>query len=301
MPFPLNIRNRFINGGDIQNKGVELILTANPIRTKDFSWNLTANFTRNVSEVLRLEGDLEQLDFGGDFMRRFFLEVGQPWGNVFSRGFQREEDGLQRVIVDANGLPIKTSGFEVAIGNFNPDWLGGFASTFSYKNIDLSFLIDVRQGGTVASFTDSNLSGDGALAKTAVGRENGVVFGQDLFPDLVVVKEDGTPNDIVVTPEEFWNSVGGRNAPLGEAFVYDASNVRMREMTLGYTFGGQLMDRTFLRSAKLSLVGRNLFFFKNDAPFDPEITTNTATNTDGFESFSPPSTRSIGFNLKLGF
>ena len=206
-------------------------------------------------------------------MRRFFLEVGEPWGNVFSRGFAREETGQQRLLVDANGLPIKTSGFEVAIGNFNPDWLGGISNTFSYKNIDFSFLIDMRQGGTVASFTDSNLAGDGALAKTAVGRENGIVFGRDVFSDLTVVTADGSPNDIVVTPEEFWNSVGGRNAPLGEAFVYDASNIRMREMTLGYSFGSQLLDRTFLRSAKLSLVGRNLFFIKNDAPFDPEITT----------------------------
>lgn len=307
--FPLNISNRFINGGDIQNRGVEVILTANPIRTENFSWNLTANFTKNVSEVLRLAGGLEQLDFGGDFMRRFFLEVGEPWGNVYSRGFLREEEGQQRVVADANGLPIKTAGFEVAIGNFNPDWLGGISNSFSYKNIDFSFLIDIRQGGTVASFTDSNLSGDGALAKTLVGREGGAVFGRDFFPELgevVIQAEEGNPlngttNNIPITAEQFWNSVGGRNAPLGEAFVYDASNIRMREITLGYSFPSQLLDRTFLRTAKLSLVGRNLFFLKNDAPFDPEITTNTATNTDGFESFAPPSTRSIGFNLKLGF
>ncbi|WP_422080491.1 SusC/RagA family TonB-linked outer membrane protein [Ulvibacterium sp.] len=310
VPFASGVSNRFVNGGDVENRGVEVILTANPVRTADFNWNITANFTRNVGEVIALNDDLETLDFGGDFIRRFRLDVGDTWGNVYSRGWERDDQG--RALVDDNGLPITTGGATVIIGNFNPDWLGGIGNSFSYKNIDFSFLIDIRQGGSLVSFTDANLSGDGALAKTAIGRENGVVFGQDVFSGLTAVRaSDGAPNDIAVDPEVFWNSIGGRNAPIGEAFAQDASNVRMREMTLGYTFNKKLLDKTFLRRAKISLVGRNLFFFSNKANVDPEIVTtatrnpSTANNeeasTDGFESFAQPSSRTIGFNLQLGF
>ncbi|MEH6682036.1 MAG: SusC/RagA family TonB-linked outer membrane protein [Sediminicola sp.] len=299
VPIPSGVSVRFVNGGDVENKGFEAVLTANPIRTKDFNWNLTANFSKNESEVVRLNDNLETLSFGGPFINRFFLDVGEPWGNIYTRGFVRDDQG--RVIVGDNGVPQKTGGFSVVAGNVNPDWLGGISNTFSYKNIDFSFLIDIRQGGVVTSVTNSILAARGVLEETLIGRDGGLVFGQDVFSNLNAVKTDGTPNDIAVDPELFWNSMGGENTPLGEAFVEDASNVRMREITLGYSFGPKLLDRTFMRSAKISLVGRNLFFFSNSAPFDPEILTGTGVISESFESFVPPVSRSIGMNLKIGF
>ncbi|KKM91694.1 hypothetical protein LCGC14_1225940, partial [marine sediment metagenome] len=300
VPIPSGVQTRFINGGDVQNEGIEVVMTANPIRTEHFNWNLTANFTKNDNEVLRLNDNLETLDFGGPFISRFFLEVGEPWGNVYVRGFER--DAQNRVLVDANGVPLRTGGFSVLAGNSNPDWLGGISNTFSYKNIDFSFLIDIRQGGVITSVTNSILTAEGALQKTIVGREgNGIVFGRDVFSNELAVKADGSPNDIAVDPELFWNTLGGENAPIGEAFVEDASNVRLREMTLGYRLDTKFLDRTFLRSAKLSLVGRNLFFISNSAPFDPELLTGTGVISDSFESFVAPTTRSIGMNLQLGF
>ncbi|MCF7568529.1 SusC/RagA family TonB-linked outer membrane protein [Sabulilitoribacter arenilitoris] len=299
VPQGSGITTRFINGADVQNSGVELILTGNPIRTDDFNWNITVNFSKNDSEILALAEGLETLSFGGDFFRRFELNVGDEWGNVYSRGFAR--DGQGRVLVASDGTPEVTSGQEVLVANFNPDWLGGINNSFTYKNFNLSFLIDIRQGGQIGSFTNAILSSDGALTKTLAGRDGSLVFGSNIFSNLEVVKADGTPNDIQVNAEQFWAKVGGRNSPVGEAFVEDASNIRMREITFGYSFPRSFLDKTPFEKAKISLVGRNLFFISNSASVDPEVITNTSTAADGFESFAPPSTRSIGLNLKFGF
>ncbi len=299
VPTGSGVATRFINGADIQNKGLELILTANPVRTADFNWNITVNFTKNDSEVLKLAEGLETLSFGGDFFRRFELNVGDPWGNVYSRGFARNDQG--QVLVAADGTPEITSGQDVLIGNFNPDWLGGINNNFSYRNFSFGFLIDIRQGGTVGSFTNAILASDGALTKTLQGRDGSLVFGENIFSGLDVVQADGSPNNLQVAAEQFWAKVGGRNSPVGEAFVEDASNIRMREVTLGYALSQDILSRTPFKHAKISLVGRNLFFISNKASIDPEVITNTATSADGFESFAPPATRSLGLNLKIGF
>ncbi|MBU2946822.1 SusC/RagA family TonB-linked outer membrane protein [Zobellia uliginosa] len=306
--FPVSVdpafgfSTRFVNGGDIQNKGVEAILTGTPIQTNDFSWNVSVNFSKNESEVLSLSGGLETLilDAGNPFFRQFELEIGEPWGNMYSRGFERDDQN--RVIVNADGTPSVTAGKSVLIGNYNPDWLGGISNSFRYKNLSLSFLIDIRQGGVIGSLTNAILASDGALDVTTIGRDGTLVFGDNVFGDLEVVKADGTPNDIQTDAETFWASIGGRNAPVGEAFVEDASNIRMREITLGYSLPSSLIDRTPFRNIKLTLVGRNLFFFSNSASVDPEVIVDpTLTSADGYESFSPPSTRSLGLNLKFGF
>ena len=309
VPQGSGVATKFINGADVQNKGVEIILTGTPINTPDFNWNVTLNFSKNDSEVLELAEGLETLSFGGDFFRRFELNVGDPWGNVYSRGFARNDQG--QVLVTADGLPEVTTGQDVLIGNFNPDWLGGISNTFNYKNFNFGFLIDIRQGGTVGTFTNAILASDGALERTLQGRDGSLVFGSNIFPELDVVNADGTPNTTAVTAEAFWGQIGGRNSPAGEAFVEDASNIRMREMTLGYSLPSSVLQNSPFRSVKLSLVGRNLFFISNKATVDPEVVTgavnNPSTDTneearaDGFSSFAPPATRSYGLNLKLGF
>ncbi|MFM1877428.1 MAG: hypothetical protein RLZZ241_294, partial [Bacteroidota bacterium] len=292
VPQGSGVSTRFINGADIQNKGVDMIITGTPVSTADFSWNVTFNFNKNNSEVLELAEGLETLSFGGDFFRRFELNVGEPWGNVYSRGFVRNASG--QVVAAADGTPEVTSGQSVLIGNFNPDWLGGILNDFTYKNWNFSFLIDIRQGGTIGSFTNAILASDGALEKTLAGRDGSLVFGTNIFPELDVVKADGSPNTTTVGAEQFWAKVGGRNSPVGEAFVEDASNIRMREIALGYSLPQDILAKTPFRRAKFSLVGRNLFFISNNASVDPEVVTNTSTAADGFESFAPPTTRSLG-------
>ena len=294
VPQASGVTSKFINGGDIQNSGIEAVVSVGILTGGDFTWDVTFNYAANRSEVLRLAEGLDALSYGGDFMRRYQLDVGQPWGSIYSRGFERNAQG--QVLMNDNGTPVITSGQTVNIGNFNPDWLGGIMNTFAYKNLSLRFLIDIRQGGEVVSFTKTLLASDGLLAETAIGRTGGIRFGSDVYVDEVPAS---TPASI--DPETFWTSIGGRNSPAGEAFVEDASNIRLRELSFGYALSQNSLANSPFDSAKLSLVGRNLFFFSNNASIDPEAIFGTATANDGYEAFSLPTTRSIGLNLKLGF
>lgn len=294
VPAASGIASKFINGGDIQNTGIEAVLNVALLNTADFSWDMTFNYSANRSEVLDLAEGIDVLSYGGDFMRSYQLEVGQPWGSIMSRGFERDAQG--RVLMNDNGTPVITSGQTVNIGNFNPDWLGGIMNTFNYKNFNFRFLIDMRQGGSVVSFTKTLLASDGLLAETAIGRETGIIFGTDVFPN-----ETPASAPARVDPEKFWTSIGGRNSPAGEAFVEDASNIRLREMSLGYTVPASALDGSPFSAVKLSLVGRNMFFLSNSASIDPEAIFGTGTTNDGYEAFSLPTTRSYGLNVKLSF
>lgn len=293
-PVASGIASRFLNGADIQNKGVELILGFTPVSTSKFTWDINFNFAKNESEVLELAEGISTLNLGSTtgFMTQYRVTVGQPFGEIYSRGFQRDAQG--RVLVNAEGLPLITAGLSVPVANYNPDWLGGINNAFTYGNWNLSFLIDIRQGGTFTSNSDAILAGDGFLEYTLQGREGGIVFGQDVFSGETAVTESGAPNTTATSAEKLWNRLGGRNAPTGEAFVRDASNIRLREFILGY--------RIPKLKARISLVGRNLFFISNKADYvDPEILVNTSINSDGQEGFSLPTTRSFGLNLNVEF
>lgn len=293
-PVASGIAARFLNGADIQNSGVELILGGTPVSNGNFTWDIDFNFAKNTSEVLELAEGLTTLNLGSTtgFMTEYRVTVGEPFGQIYSRGFQRDNQG--RVLVDADGLPLVTAGLSTPVANYNPDWLGGINNAFTYGNWNMSFLIDIRQGGTFTSNSDAILAGDGFLDYTLQGREGGLVFGQDVFSGETAVLADGTPNTVATNAEKLWNRLGGRNAPTGEAFVRDASNVRLREFILGY--------RIPQLKARISLVGRNLFFISNKAEYvDPEILVNAGRVSDGQEGFSLPTTRSFGLNLNVDF
>jgi TonB-linked SusC/RagA family outer membrane protein len=294
VPQASGISTKFINGADIENSGIEAFINVGVLTKGDFLWDVSFNYAANDSKVVKLADGLDQLSYGADFMRMFALDVGQPFGSIYSRGFERDAQG--KVLMNDNGTPQITSGQTVNVGNFNPDWIGGITNTFSYKNFDMRLQIDIRQGGDVISFTRSILSSDGVLAVTAIGRETGIKFGTDVYPNETPATAPAT-----VDPETFWTSVGGRNSPAGEAFTYDASNIRIRELTFGYSLDDTTLSSTPFKSAKISLVGRNLGFLKNDSDIDPEAIHGVGATADGYEAFSMPNTRSIGVNVKLGF
>jgi hypothetical protein len=176
------------------------------------------------------------------------------------------------------------------MGNYNPNWIGGINNSFSYKGFDLSFMIDIREGGDVFSFTQANLASDGFADYTLKGRDGMVVDG--------VMESDGSENDISVTAEEYWQRLGGRNTPVGECFKYDGSNIRVREAVLGYT---KAIKNSFINNVRVSLIGRNLFFISNKAKImDPNLMVGN-TNIQGTEGFGLPGTRTLGMNLKLTF
>ncbi|MCK5277449.1 MAG: SusC/RagA family TonB-linked outer membrane protein, partial [Cyclobacteriaceae bacterium] len=233
------------------------------------------------------------------------------WGDVYSRGFERvdapdpsdpDHANHGAVIIEADGTPRTTSGLDVQVANFNPDWLGGFGNTFTWRNLSLSFLIDIRQGGSIVSNTNAIMFADGVTSETLVGRDGDLVFGQNFFANETAIQDDGSANTVATTAEAMWNKLGGRNAPVGEAFTLDASNSRLRELVFGYSVPSSSLSNTPFTHIKVSFVGRNLFFITNEAETqDSELITSTGTNADGWEAFGLPPVREFGVNLKFGF
>jgi TonB-linked SusC/RagA family outer membrane protein len=281
----------FVNAGLVNNKGIELTVKGSPVRSSDFSWDIDLNFARNRNKLVELTADLKSYQLSADFMNFVRAEEGKPLGEVYSRGYERDAQG--RVLVDATGLPRITAGTTVYLGNTRPDWTGGIGNKLSYKNFSLYALISARMGGVVSSFTNAVIYADGVVEETLAGRDTYT------FPG---VKADGSPNDIATTAEKYWLRVGGRNAPAGEVFTYSASNIRLRELSLSYNLGQNIIKKSPFNAVSVSMVGRNLFFLLNKAKgFDPELVSGSANTTVGLESFSMPSTRTVGLNLNLSF
>lgn len=298
LPIGSGASQIFTNGGDVQNSGIEAVLTFTPIERTNFKWNVGFNFTKNNSEVLEINDERPSVTVAGDFLRSFRIEQGGPWGSVYSRGFERDAAG--RVLIGEDGLPLITDGLTVNVANFNPDWLGGISNNLQIGDVDVSFLIDIRKGGSVASLTDAIVFGDGLTEETLEGREGGLVFGENFFPDEETALAEGVSSAATFDAETFWRRVGGRNAPVGEVFSRDATNVRLRELVVGYKL--PIANNSIIKGASVSLVGRNLFFFLNKAEtLDPEVINGTGKAAEGFNSFEPPTARSFGVNLKVDF
>jgi len=282
---------QYINAGNVLNRGIELTINAVPVKADHFTWNIDLNYARYYNKVIELAPNLKSLTLVTDFMNFVLAEEDKPLGQIYSRGFVRDAQG--RSVINAKGLPLTTSGATVPLGTSRPDWTGGIGNRFAYKNFNMSFLISGRIGGVVTSFTNAVIYADGVTAQTLEGRDGMILDG---------VQEDGSKNTVSTTAEAYWTSVGGRNTPIGEAFAYSASNIRLREFTLGYNFPQSLLGKTAIKGISVSLVARNLFFIMNKANgFDPELVAGSANTTVGLESFSMPSSRTTGVNLNFSF
>lgn len=300
LPSGTGASRKFTNGGNVLNKGWEATLSVTPVLTQDFRWDMNLNWSMNESLVKEISDRRPNVTIGGSFMHELRVEQGEPFGEIYTVGFRRDDQG--RVIVGQNGVPLPTDGFDVNAGNFNPDWEGGLSGTLAYQNLSLSFLIDHRQGGEMATFTSSRLDAAGVTKRTLEGREGGLVFGEDVFPEETAVMQDGSPNDVTVSPELLWTRIGGRETSIGEAFVRDATNTQLRELTLTYSIPQSALSRIPVSSANISLVGRNLFYFYRASDrINPNFLTGTNSGAQGFNSFAPPTPRSIGFNLNVNY
>lgn len=254
----------YINAGLIRNSGIELVVNGKPISTRSFSWDVALNYSDNNNKVVRLnEGSTNRL-------------IGGSIGDLWVRSWRL--DDLGRKIVDADGRPLFSTG-EVYVGNINPNYMMGLSNTFSYKNLSLNFLVDYSNGGVVNALSQSILDIGGHSKRTLEGRETGLI--------LDAYTADGRKNTQSITPESYWSNLNG------VGYIYSATNVRLRELLLSYTLPKGVLEKTgkLISGAKISLVGRNLLFFYNKAPIDPESAQNYAL----------PTTRSMGVNLKLAF
>lgn len=281
---------KYINAGLIENKGVELTADYIPIRTKDLSWTIALNYSKNKNKVKELTETMKSVVIGeGDNVYLIKVDEGSSYGDMYVRGWARNDQG-QRLVED-NGTPILTDGLDAFVGNYNPDYMMGISNSFTFKDFSLSFLIDHRQGGTVISGTQALIDADGHSKESLRGREGGII--------LDAVTQDGSKNTAPIAAQDFFGMIGGRY-PIAEFYSYSGTSTRLREVVLSYRLPEGLLSKTkFLKRAEVSLVGRNLFFFHKAAPIDPEIT--RGVDGGGLEYAALPSTRTYGLNLNVSF
>ncbi|MFV0345500.1 MAG: SusC/RagA family TonB-linked outer membrane protein [Bacteroidales bacterium] len=276
----------YVNAGNIRNRGVEIVLGINPFNRENFSWGNNINFSTNTNKIIELHPDLDAFNVGQQTSSSYWmrLEEGGSFGDIYGKVFTRDDAGNIQYD-DKTGLPLSNSDFG-KIANATPDFNLSWNSTFRYKNWGLGFLIDGRFGGDVVSLTQADLDLYGVTTTTADARNAGYVM------------LEGTKVEDV---KGYYSTVGGR-AGITENYVYSATNIRLREFSLSYSLPKSLLNKTgFIEGATLSFVGRNLFFFYNEAPFDPDAVLGTGNDLQGVDVFGMPTTRSLGFNVKLTF
>ncbi len=293
----------YVNAGDIQNQGVEVSLYGTPIKTKDFSWTINANWSRNRNKVVALADGISNYLLGS-FQGGVTINaaVGEPYGTIRGKNFTFNDKGEK--IVGANGYYVQSATANEIIGNANPNWIGGLNNTLKYKTVALSFLIDVRHGGNVFSLDryyglatgesveTTGLNDLGNPSRNKISEGGGIIV-----PGVLA---DGTPNTKRVSNTNYGVYGYARNP--AAAFVYDASYVKLREVALTYSLPSALLSKiSAFKGIDVSLVGRNLAILKKYLPeADPEDTIS-AGNTQGYIGGAYPSTRNIGFNVKLRF
>ena len=287
---PLGVKYYCINAGSIKNVGFEAVVTGKIVKADKFSWDATVNYSQNKNTVQEIPAELGGkviLTEAGVNNYRYVLEQGKPFGVI--EGVNIKKDAQGRVLLNADGT-IQKTGFE-EVGNANPDFMLGFSNSFKFGSFFANVLIDARFGGDVMSLTEA-VNGEFGVSKvTGDARNAGGVTINAVYPD-------GTAYAGKYPAESYYKQTGGRAGATGE-YVYDATNVSVREVSIGYTFNVKKLS--FLQSASLSLIARNLGFIYKDAPFDPNISLSTGEGLQGIDVYGMPSTRSIGLNLNVTF
>lgn len=283
------------NLGKLENKGVEFLLSFTPVRSERFNWTSSINGSFNESLIVETnaEGQPVSLDEPRTRNVRIQHEVGQRYGKIVGVSYVRDDAGNIVYDINSDGTPLAQEGDRVILGDGVAPWAIGWSNSFTFGDFNLNFLIDGKFGGQVFSGTNTLAYGAGLHKETLKGRENG----------LTVSGIDGATNQpftTTVTPE-FLQDYYGRVNNIAEEFVEDADYIKFRELSLGYSFPKEILDRTFFTSANISVIGRNLFYIKRSADnIDPESAYNT-NNSQGLEYFGVPSTRSYGLSLNVKF
>lgn len=294
-----------VNAGNIQNTGIEVTADANVLMNQDngLNWNITVNYSRNNNTVKSLTDNISQYSLGGYDDVRVLAVAGAKFGDIYGSKFLRVTDVNSpyngQMLLDANGLPQKGEQ-NVKLGTQQASGLLGITNTFNYKGFNLSVLVDGRFGGKIFSNTIAQMERNGTSNKTVVDgkRDNIVAEGVILDP----ATNQYTVNTKSVTPQQYWTAVGTGNIGVTEANMYDASNIRVRNLNLSYNFSQKLLAKSFIQRAKVGVSCNNVWLISSHMNgIDPESVFAAGGNATGFESLSPPTTRTVSFNLTLGF
>ena len=286
-PYESGLRNRYVNAGNVENQGIEMTASWYEQFSNDFSWETGVNFSYNNNKIVELVDELPNgltlSNFGG---AKIILKEGGSYGDLYVRQILRDESGKikkndagQPILGDDNNDQLKH------VGNMNSKVYAGWSNSFRYKNFNLSMLIDARFGGKVISMTEATLDGWGVSQRSGEARDAGSI----------------TVDGVSFDPRAWYETTGASNfnSPYAnENYVYSATNVRLRELSFGYTFRNLLGNG---KNVTASIIGRNLFFFYKDAPCDPDVSAGTGNGWQGIDMFALPTSRSFGLNLKLNF
>jgi TonB-linked SusC/RagA family outer membrane protein len=331
--------NKTINAGNLQNSGAELQILATPVQTSNFSWDIALNWSRNVNKVVELYEDMKYLQLYSMGWGGYVYAIpGQDYGTIWGYAILREnatpvyydeaETQLShyvysgRPLVSTSGRYIR-SGQRTALGNVYPDWFGGINNSLTYKNFNLSFLVDFKKGGDIFSVTHMFGVYTGLLAETAAINANGknvrdaLVDGGGILIDNAVYgrqESDGSitfldASGAVVSAPVANTTYNDANQHFYDYYaktelsLYDGSFIKLRELSAGYSFNDiSFLKQVGVKSLNLSLVGRNLWIIHKNIPdLDPEVSQSAGNTSVGFETNAIPSTRSFGFNIRLDF
>jgi TonB-linked SusC/RagA family outer membrane protein len=306
-----------INAGEIENKGIEVTLNGNPVKSGSFRWDIAINFAKNKNKVISLQPGITNLRLNSVNLQggvTVNAEVGKPYGEIRGRDYTYDADG-NIIINAATGRPVITTSAAIPIGNFTPDWTGGINNLFSYKNLSFSFLIDMQKGGDIWSLDMYYGLSSGLYPETAFTNDLGNPVRDPLVGDAIagygansggyiikgvnVVEGISTPNKTRVDATNA-DAFGTGILP-NSAFIYDAGFIKLREVVFKYNLPAKLLNKTFIKGASLSVIGSNLWIIQKSLPYaDPE-SGMTAGNIQGYSTGSLPTTRDFSLNLKFNF
>jgi len=280
----------YLNAGNIQNTGLEVRLGYDMVKSTAFNWNTAFNYSNNKNKIIELNPAAPtapiELTGAGANAYESVLQQGGSYGDIWGVKYERSPTG--QIEVGTNGAPINSGKFE-KVGNANPNFQLGWDNTFSYKKFSLEFLVDGKFGGQVLSMTQMLMDSYGVSVASGQARDAGGVTVNAVDPSGKAVTK--------VDAETWYAGQGGRSG-IAEPYMYSATVVRLRSASLGYSLP---ISNSWIKSARLSLIGSNLIYFYKKAPYDPEITMSTANGLAGVDVFNQPTTRRFGAQLNLSF
>lgn len=298
VPMAGEFSSKYINAGEILNEGVELMLYTTPVKTKDFEFNLDMSLAHNNTTVVKLHDDAKYISF--NFKNENMLvdvgaEEGGRLGNIYANTFYaRNENGD---LILRNGMPMiksNSSAERKCIGNIQPDLLMSITPSFSYKGFFLSAMLDMRFGGDIVSVSEAIATRYGTAKRTEYRPATGIILDG-------IDEATGLKNTVAVPAEDYYRSIGGDNAP-AEEFVYDASYIKFKELSIGYSFPSKWLQKIHISNLRLAFVGRNLCYLLKHTPgTSPEGGYDTTMFSQAIGYTAVPYTRTFGFSINVGF
>jgi TonB-linked SusC/RagA family outer membrane protein len=295
---------RYMNAATMENKGFELMGNVTPVAAKSFTWSASVNFTRNINKVLSLAPGVDNIDLGGFTGSTINVVAGEAYGSMYSTSFYKDDQG--RLVINdvassaGYGFPIKDNTMK-SLGGIAPKWTMGITNELSYKNVSLSFLVDIKKGGIMWNGTLSRLIGFGTSALTENRDQNVVFDGVKGHLSNGSIVTSGVKNDINATYSQYYyQNIGGGASCSEEQFVDKTDWTRLREITLSYDLG-KLVNKTLVKNLRIYATGRNLWLTTPYRGIDPETSLMGAYNSQGLDYFNMPNTKSFVFGLKVDF